>query len=543
VPKYYRPSSLRKHCTRIVTLLYSTYTYDGNGMISILTRDMHTSLVGSGENIQSSEYVYDHMGRLLAGSIEFVGKVGNTYAVSTSYNKVGGLESKVSSPDASAQVFSGTSQEMTYDLTYQYSGTKPHQLSEVISSQGVSYAMSFSYNASGSISEITDLVGVDHSSYYWGQEQWLCGVENTQGIHHYVYDHAGERIMKSSITQTTVQLNDETINTVTTLEPYTLYVNPYYVVTSFSNADQRSKHYYMGTQRVATDIGVDYGMSPSPEQTERARGGNAATAGEATQGLETDQVPFQSLGYKQDLERVLLGLSGEIGVEDLSEALAPIESFYPELSAGVNSGEGIESEPPMYIGTRIMYWYHPDYVSNVDMITDKSGEAYELFLYNAWGESLYHWSSSSTNSWSSPYRLNSKELDSETGMHYYGARYHHPKLSVWMSVDPLAHQTLEAYQFTGNNPIYYIDPDGRTEYPSYAAYKKALGNKALSRQDMWKQGHWLYSDRMYHPNSWSGAVTRRSSTFNKAAALNTALWLGGRILPRQWLWRKVVYSS
>ena len=189
-----------------------------------------------------------------------------------------------------------------------------------------------------------------------------------------------------------------------------------------------------------------------------------ATAGEATQGLETNQVPFQSLGYKQDLERVLLGLSGEIGVEDLSEALAPIESFYPDMSAGVNSGEGIESEPPLYIGTRIMYWYHPDYVSNVDMVTDKSGEAYELFLYNAWGESLHHWTSSSTNSWSSPYRLNSKELDSETGMHYYGARYHHPKLSVWMSVDPLAHQTLEAYQFTGNNPIALIDPDGNSTH-------------------------------------------------------------------------------
>ncbi|MDB9820671.1 hypothetical protein OAC32_01210, partial [bacterium] len=193
---------------------------------------MSTSLVGSGENVQSSDYVYDHMGRLMTGSIEFVGKTGNKYNVSTSYNKVGGLESKVSSPDASAQVFAATSQEMTYDLTYQYNGTKPHQLSQVSSAQGVPYAMSFAYNASGSISEITDLVGVDHSSYYWGQEQWLCGVENTQGIHHYVYDHAGERVMKSSITQTTVQLNDETINTVTTLEPYTLYVNPYYVVTS-----------------------------------------------------------------------------------------------------------------------------------------------------------------------------------------------------------------------------------------------------------------------------------------------------------------------
>lgn len=458
-------------------------------MIGTLTRDMSTSIVGSGENVQSSEYVYDHMGRLMTGSIEFVGKVGNKYDVSTSYNKAGGLESKVSSPDASAQVFAGTSQEMTYDLTYQYSGTNPHQLSEVISSQGVPYAMSFAYNASGSISEITDMMGVDHSSYYWGQEQWLCGVENTQGIHHYVYDHAGERIMKSSITQTTVQLNDETINTVTTLEPYTLYVNPYYVVTSFSNADQRSKHYYMGTQRVATDIGVDYGMSPSPEQTERAHGRNATTAGETTQGLETDQVPFQSLGYEQDLERVLLGLSGEIGVEDLSEALVPIESFYPDLSAGVNSGEGIESELPLYIGTRIMYWYHPDYVSNVDMVTDKSGEAYELFLYNAWGESLHHWTSSSTNSWSSPYRFNSKELDSETGMHYYGARYHHPKLSVWMSVDPLAHQTLEAYQFTGNNPIALIDPDGRCPDCPNGEYQIQEGDTFWDLEAKWNMDH------------------------------------------------------
>ena len=464
---------------------------------------MSTSLVAVGENVQSSEYVYDHMGRLMTGSIEFVGKVGNTYAVSTSYNKVGGLLSKVSSPDASAQVFAATSQEMTYDLTYQYSGTKPHQLSEVISSQGVPYAMSFSYNASGSISEITDLVGVDHSSYYWGQEQWLCGVENTQGIHHYVYDHAGERIMKSSITQTTVQLNDETINTVTTLEPYTLYVNPYYVVTSFSNADQRSKHYYMGTQRVATDIGVDYGVSPSPEQTERARSGDdATTAGETPQGLETDQAPIQSLGYEQDLERVLLGLSGEIGVEDLSEALAPIESFYPDLSAGVNSGEGIESELPLYIGTRIMYWYHPDYVSNVDMVTDRSGEAYELFLYNAWGESLHHWSSSSTNSWSSPYRLNSKELDSETGMHYYGARYHHPKLSVWMSVDPLASERswVSPYNFVQNNPINRVDPTGALDEWVEKDGQMMYDNRVTNQEDATA----LYGEgAVYRPNGYT----------------------------------------
>ena len=141
--------------------------------------------------------------------------------------------------------------------------------------------------------------------------------------------------------------------------------------------------------------------------------------------------------------------------------LVPIERFYPDLAPNtVSNATSESSSEPLFQGTRILYWYHPDYVSNVDLVTDVNGEAYELFLYNAWGESLHHWTSNSSNGWSSPYRFNSKELDPETGMHYYGARYHHPKLSVWMSVDPLAHETFEPYQYTSNNPISCIDPDG-----------------------------------------------------------------------------------
>ena len=141
--------------------------------------------------------------------------------------------------------------------------------------------------------------------------------------------------------------------------------------------------------------------------------------------------------------------------------LVPIERFYPDLAPNtVSNATSESSSEPLFQGTRILYWYHPDYVSNVDLVTDVNGEAYELFLYNAWGESLHHWTSNSSNGWSSPYRFNSKELDPETGMHYYGARYHHPKLSVWMSVDPLAHETFEPYQYTGNNPIRFIDENG-----------------------------------------------------------------------------------
>ena len=257
--------------TANVSLMDRAYTYNGNGMIANMTRGIHTSLVSVGENVQTTAFEYDHLGRLGVATTSFAGTAGNQYSVSTSYNKAGGILEKESTTYTNAKVYAATSQDMNYDLSYRYSSSKPHQLEDVISSVGAPYAMAFSYNTSGSISEITDMTGPDNSSFYWGQEQWLCGVQNAQGIHHYVYDHAGERVMKSSITQTTVQLNDQTINTVSTLEPYTLYVNPYYVITAFSNADRKSKHYYIGTQRVATDIGVEYWASPTPQESTGGR--------------------------------------------------------------------------------------------------------------------------------------------------------------------------------------------------------------------------------------------------------------------------------
>ena len=35
-----------------------------------------------------------------------------------------------------------------------------------------------------------------------------------------------------------------------------------------------------------------------------------------------------------------------------------------------------------------------------------------------------------------PYRFTAKELDEETGLYYYGARYLDPKYSRWLSTDP-----------------------------------------------------------------------------------------------------------
>lgn len=61
------------------------------------------------------------------------------------------------------------------------------------------------------------------------------------------------------------------------------------------------------------------------------------------------------------------------------------------------------------------------------------------------------------------WKFTSKELDSETGLYYFGARYLDPQASRFMSVDPIFDGLMEGispYSYCRNNPIAYYDPDG-----------------------------------------------------------------------------------
>jgi len=66
------------------------------------------------------------------------------------------------------------------------------------------------------------------------------------------------------------------------------------------------------------------------------------------------------------------------------------------------------------------------------------------------------------STWEAPYKFNGKELDQETGMYYYGARYYIPEVCIWGSVDPLSdkYPSLSPFMYCAGNPVVLVDPDG-----------------------------------------------------------------------------------
>ena len=161
--------------------------------------------------------------------------------------------------------------------------------------------------------------------------------------------------------------------------------------------------------------------------------------------------------------------------------------MYEKPSDPEDEGAGYGYSNGMSQQERDVFFYHSDHLGSTSYITDANGEATQFVSYKPYGEALVD---EHATSFESPWKFNGKELDAETGLYYYGARYYEPVLALWYGVDALTEKKCNdsPYTYCLGNPIRLIDPDGNDEKQRASAVAKAQEYVSNNNGNSYKLG-------------------------------------------------------
>jgi len=124
------------------------------------------------------------------------------------------------------------------------------------------------------------------------------------------------------------------------------------------------------------------------------------------------------------------------------------------------NGRQVAKVVPDGVGGDDFRFFHADHLGSSLSITDEVGAVVWTGTYFPFGEVF------SSDGEADRYRFTQHELDTQTGFLYAKARYYHPGIGRFLSNDPVggnveASQSWNRYSYTLNNPLIFVDPDGR----------------------------------------------------------------------------------
>ena len=466
----------------------NTYSYDLVGNILKVDNQapaLHNLLGGA----SSYSYQYDELNRLINAKGAFSGEIQQAdYSLQMTYNKLGGITQKALNHN-----LNGTPKG--YTLSYLYNDKNHPNAPSSIQELGKPKPRSYSYDGNGNPTYYDEFKSF--RAMNWDEENRLLGINDNGRLHFYTYDHKGERALKSSGESSKVVINGQTSAIINHTDNYTAYISPYFVV----NKGRFTKHYFEGTSRIVSKLGE--GTFTQPAQI-NAGGINFIRQSALMQQARDKYI--QSLGVPpgpptQHGIYATPEYTGQpypsIDWKEISQNQEPPEGwprppkFNPPGDVPgppIQFGEPISPDTaqggfgfiPNGIREKNIFFYHPDHLGSSSYITGQDGKVSQHTEYIAFGEILFD---EHNTEHTMPYLFNGKELDQETNLTYFGARYLDMKTSLWLNTDPLSgynpiqetehyidgqhnngvfnpmnHNT---YGYTYNNPIIYIDPNGK----------------------------------------------------------------------------------
>ena len=430
-------------------------------------------------------YQYDELNRLISAK----GKAKNaSYSMLMSFGRMSEPLTKIQRVDSSLTAKS-------YNFAYKYEDsnhpTAPTQIGHE----------HYTYDANGNPTLVTNDSTNITREMYWDEDNRLMVLSDNGKTSRYIYNAAGERIMKSYGTMEGVYINGAPQGiTFHETDNFTLY--PASIISI--NKNRFTKHYFIGDKRIASRIGTGlfnnvYG-----------RNGSYITAGQQDYAERMNQIQKQKEAYykEQGIAPGVPTMKGAYGdpentgrgynsiLDTLGNHDVPhgwIQTPHPNTTPGTNPGAPVSWNDPSnpddpqagygYIPNDTTreetFFYHSDHLGSTSYITDDHANITQYDAYLPYGELLVDEHSSSENL---PYKFNGKQFDEETGLYYYGARYMNPIASIWYGVDPLAEKypNESVYAYTHNNPVKFVDPNGKVAWIAVGAFAGGLINAGIA---------------------------------------------------------------
>ncbi|MCK4766077.1 MAG: SUMF1/EgtB/PvdO family nonheme iron enzyme [Candidatus Aminicenantes bacterium] len=119
-----------------------------------------------------------------------------------------------------------------------------------------------------------------------------------------------------------------------------------------------------------------------------------------------------------------------------------------------------------YLPVEGKYYYHlSDQINSTRIVTDDAGSVVYSAAHGPFGDVQKTW----VNTYDPKQKFSGKERETYSDLDYFGARYYDSHSYRFISVDPVRNrdeaianpQLWNLYSYCRNNPITYLDPDGR----------------------------------------------------------------------------------
>ncbi|MFC4476479.1 RHS repeat domain-containing protein [Flavobacterium chungangensis] len=418
--------------------------------------------------IMSHNYAYDNLYQLTSASGIYTGADQKTanYSLEMKYDDLHNIVSKTQNVMQNKVTETGIL-KAGYTMNYNYNSTNKHQLDNVTETEyrtkntdpkvDKNKNNKYVYDKNGNMIYVnTDEVKTDgkvnekaqEKKFLWDEENRLGAVDINGYVSNYTYDAGGERVTKLSGGGQGIFVNSVFSGGKTSTSDFTLYVNPYLVAQS---GGRYTKHIYIGSQRIVSKLGDFDSYGADPRRVEKA--------GESFSGVKVNY----DAKYKKSLDVVkanyasfevpYYGLDNNDYVNGLGFCCNPSGETNSSSTTGKMTAKNDNAELQQF-------YYHPDHLGSSSYISNLDGEVVQHIEYVPFGEVFLE---EKNAKWNTPYLFTSKELDRETGLYYFGARYQDPKLGIFISVDLLTekHPNYSSYNYVANNPIKLIDPDGK----------------------------------------------------------------------------------